>query len=98
MFDVLSISGLILGVMGIRNVKQRSASNMKVAIAGLTTAWKYESRANFGLPFLGVVTSISMFAYVMFMLVPTEEEKACRDTARYPAEAEEQACIDELYQ
>ena len=86
MFDVLSISGLILGVMGIRNVKQRYASNMKVAIA------------DFGLPFLGVVTSISMFAYVMFMLVPTEEEKACRDTARYPAEAEEQACIDELYQ
>lgn len=86
MFDVLSISGLILGVMGIRNVKQRSASNMKVAIGG------------FGLSFLGVVTSISMFAYVMFMLVPTEEEKAGRDTARYPAEAEQQACIDELYQ
>ena len=86
MFDVLSISGLILVVMGIRNVKQRSASNMKVAIGG------------FGLSFLGVVTSISMFAYVMFMLVPTEEEKAGRDTARYPAEAEQQACIDELYQ
>ena len=85
MFDVLSISGLILGVMGIRNVKQRSASNMKVAIGG------------FGLSFLGVVTSISMFAYVMFMLVPTEEEKAGRN-ARYPAEAEQQACIDELYQ
>lgn len=79
---VLGIPGLILGIVGIRNVKKHIATNMKVAITGVA------------LSFLSLAYAIFLAANIIWL---SFEDDKCDDTAQYPSEAENQACFEQVW-